>query len=107
MKQVIVAPVVEDYLVELIELLYNKDYFGFKEDAIEYVYSLISDIYDTLPNKVSKIAPPYFSRYGKDLCYSVFKKNDNTQWYVFFNYEDNIFYVRYVGNNHTCAQHIR
>lgn len=107
MKRVIVAPEVEDYLVELIEVLYNKNYFGLKEDAIRYVYSLVSYIYDTLPNLAIKVAPPYFSRYGKDLYYSVFKKNDNTQWYVFFNYEEDIFYVRYIGNNHTCAQHIR
>lgn len=107
MKTVIVAPAVEDYLVELIELLYKKDYFGFKEDAIEYVRILVSAIYNDLPNHASKAAPPYFSRYGKNLYYSVFKKNDNTQWYIFFNYEDDIFYVRYIGNNHTCAQHIR
>jgi hypothetical protein len=40
------------------------------------------------------------------MSYAVFKKNNNTSWYVFFNYEDDIYYVRYIGNNHTCAQYL-
>ena len=34
---VLFLPEVEDYLYELIEILYHKDYFGYKESAINNV----------------------------------------------------------------------
>lgn len=104
--KIIFAPEVSIYLKEITEILYEKEYFGFEEDAIDYIETVILDILETLPNRVRKMAPTYFSRYGKEMLYSVFKKNDNTQWYVFYNLEDDIFYIRYIGNNHTCAKYI-
>jgi len=105
--KVIFAPEVRLYLKELSELLYEKDYFGFEDAAYKYVEDLVLDIMASLPNKLKKSAPAYFNRYGKHLCYATFKKNDNTQWYIFFNNEDDIYLVRYIGNNHTCAQYIK
>jgi len=104
--KVIFAPEVRSYLKELSELLYEKDYFGFEDAAYEYVEDLVLDIMASLPNKLKKSAPTYFNRYGKHLSYATFKKNDNTQWYIFFNHEDDIYLVRYIGNNHTCAQYL-
>ncbi len=104
--KIIFAPEVSIYLKEITEILYEKEYFGFEEDAIDYIETIIVDILETLPHRVRKMAPTYFSRYGKEMSYSVFKKNDNTQWYVFYNLEDDIFYIRYIGNNHTCAKYI-
>lgn len=99
------SPQVRVYLRELSELLYEKEYFGFEEDAYKYVEDIINDIVASLHHKSKKTAPEYFSVYGKNLLYAVFKKNNNTQWYVFFNYEDDIYYIRYIGNNHNCAQY--
>ena len=49
-------------------------------------------------------------RYGKDLYYAVFPKNNRTTWYAFFTkYKENgeiIYLVRYIGNNHTIAQYL-
>ena len=104
--KIIFSPEVRIYLKDLSELLYEKDYFGFEEDAYKYVEDIVLDITNSLPNKFKKEAPPYFSKYGKYLYYSIFKKNNNTQWYVFFNHEDDVFYIRYIGNNYTCAQYI-
>ncbi len=97
---------VEIYLNELIDILYEKQYFGSKESAYEYVEWIIDSIESNIDKIPYKVAPPYFSKYGKNLYYSVFKRNENTQWYVFFNYEDGIFYIRYIGNNHNCSQFI-
>jgi hypothetical protein len=102
----IFAPEVEHYLIELVEILFHKEYFGFYEDADEYVTSLVTDITTSLSSKQKKTAPGYFSKYGKDLYYSVFKKNNHTQWYVFFNLENDIYYIRYIGNNHMVSQHL-
>lgn len=107
MEKVILDENVVDYLNELIEILHEKEYFGLKSYAYDYVSWIFDNIEQNISTAPYKVAPSYFSKYGKTLYYSVFKRSNNTQWYVFFNYEDDIFYIRYIGNNHTCAQHIR
>ena len=106
--KVLFLPEVETYLFELIEILYKKEYFGFKEGAIKYVTDLESDIRSNLNTKRKRPAPPFFDRYGKRMLYSIFPKYRATQWYVFFNvYQENgetIFLVRYISNNHMIAQ---
>lgn len=106
--KILFLPEVEDLLFELTEILYQKEYFGVKESAINYVTSLEDDIRQNLFSKIKRPAPPFFGRYGKRLLYSVFTKNKTTQWYVFFNvYQDNgetIFVIRYISNNHMIAQ---
>jgi hypothetical protein len=107
--KVLFLPEVEDYLFELIEILYHKEYFGFKESAISYVVDLENDIKNLLPNKVKRPAPTYFDKFGKKLLYAVFEKNNQTQWYVFFNaYQEKdeqiVLLVRHISNNHMIAQ---
>jgi hypothetical protein len=106
--KVLFLPEVRDYFRELAEILYEKDYFGFEETAIQYAEDLFNDIADTLPIRHKKIAPAYFDRYGRGMFYAIFKKNKNTQWYVFFSiYGDKgeeVYLVRYMSNNHRLAQ---
>lgn len=108
--KVLFLPEVRMYFQELQDILFEKEYFGFEESAVQYVRDLIFDIEATLPERASKIAPPYFNRYGKELRYASFRKNRNTQWYVFFNkYRENgevIYLVRYISNNHMIAQYL-
>ena len=108
--KVLFLPEVEDYLYELTEILYDKEYFGFKESAIEYVTDLEYDIRTNLPYKIKRPAPTFFDKYGKKMLYSTFQKNRATQWYVFFNiYESKgelIYLVRYISNNHVIAQYL-
>lgn len=73
-NQVLALPEVRDYFSDLIRILYEKDYFGFESDAIEYVTDLFSDIEQNLPAKPRKPAPPYFEKFGKDLFYTTFRK---------------------------------
>ncbi len=106
--KVLFLPEIENYLYEMIEILYQKEYFGFKESAVNYVVTLEEDIRKNIYSKTKKPAPPFFNRYGKKLLYSVFSKNKTTQWYVFFNiYIENsetIYVVRYISNNHMMTQ---
>lgn len=99
-----------DYLNELVDILYEKGYFGFEENAHRYVDELVANIRADLPFKVKKPVPPYFDRYGKDMWYASFRKNRGTQWYVFFTVyrkDDEIVYlVRYIANNHTVSQYL-
>ena len=66
--KVLFLPEVENYFFELTEILYNKEYFGFKENAVKYVLDLENDIRTSLITKVKRPAPPFFEKYGKK-CY--------------------------------------
>lgn len=97
---------VEDYLFELIETLYQEEYFGFYESAMEYAAWLKSNIEASIHRYPKKPAPPYFSKYKEGLFYVSYKKNANTTWYVFFTYDSTAYYIYYIGNNHTCSQYL-
>lgn len=62
--KVLFLPEVEDYLFELVEILFKKEYFGFEESAIEYVVSLENNIRLGLHEKLKYPSPPYFDKYG-------------------------------------------
>ena len=101
---------IKEYLNNLVTILYEKEYFGFEEQAIEYVDDLLDDIITTLPIHQKKPAPKHFNKYGKGMYYAVFKKNKHTHWYVFFRiYRKNgelIYQIRYISNNHVIAQYL-
>ncbi|MCD7901651.1 MAG: hypothetical protein LUH22_17875 [Bacteroides sp.] len=103
--KIIYAKEVRVYLWELIEMLYFKEYFGFKDLARKYVIELVTDIAATIHIRQKHKAPPYFSRYGNDLYYITFPKNKHTTWYFFFTHHpaDNIYYIRYITNNHVAG----
>ena len=108
--KILALPEVQQYLNELINILYNKGYFGFEETALKYVSELETEIRETLPYRHKRKAPKYFERYGKDMFFATFKKSKRTQWYVFFSkYEENketIYLIRHIENNHTAAQYL-
>ncbi|MDR2907348.1 MAG: hypothetical protein LBU91_05105 [Bacteroidales bacterium] len=100
-----------DYLENLVEILYQKEYFGFMETSKQYVAELLDDIKAKLPILPRKVAPKYFEKYEKGLYYATFQKNKRTTWYVFFRMyrlENNqiIYQVRYIDNNHAVAQYL-
>lgn len=105
-------PEVRLYLSDLIRILYEKEYFSFEDNAIEYVTDLVSEIEKELPFKVKKPTPESFLRYGENLFYSSFRKNRDTTWYVFYtiHYDEELdfttFLIRYISNNHVIAQHL-
>jgi hypothetical protein len=72
--RIIFLPEALDYFNELSTILFEKNYFGFEKDALEYVDDFVNDIKTTLPNRQKRLAPSYFERYGKDMHYATFKK---------------------------------
>jgi hypothetical protein len=82
------------------------DYFGFRDDAKKYVEALAHEINSSIDKKSKKKAPEYFSKYGDNLYYVSYRKNKNTQWYIFFNIREDNYYIEYIGNNHTCSQYL-
>jgi hypothetical protein len=109
--KVLTTSEVKEYLNDLVTILYQKEYFGFRESARIYAVELLDDIVANLPTRLHKSAPEYFDRYGKGMYYASFKKNKQTMWYAFFTkYQDEtvdtIYLVKYIANNHTIAQHL-
>lgn len=104
--KIIYQPQVVEYLNELVDILYEREYFGFKESAYDYVDWILDRIAKNINTISAKIAPEYFSRYGNNLFYFSLKRNAQTTWYVFFNHENDLFYIRYISNNHMIAQYL-
>jgi hypothetical protein len=108
--KVLFLPEVRSYFKELSVTLYQKEYFGFFDKALQYADELFSEIENNLPTMHKKEAPKYFDRYGKGMYYAIFKQNRITSWYVFFNVYytkgEMVYFVRYVSNNHMIAQYI-
>jgi len=109
--KVVTTPEVKKHLNDLITILYEKGYFGYEDTAKKYVDELIDEIITSLPRRMKKPAPQSFtSIFGDGLYYAIFPKNKRTSWYIFFRmYRKNgelIYQVRYIGNNHTVAQHL-
>ena len=108
MKVIVLRKVVA-YLENLIQVLYDEEYFSYKEVSRNYVKELYAEIEKQLPTKLHKPAPEYFEKYGKGMYYAVFKKSKRTSWYVFFRMyrkgNEIIYQIRYIANNHIVAQH--
>ena len=96
-------PLVIDYLEELTFALYEKGYFGFYDSACEYVDRMVNDISSNIHLKLCKKAPPYFSKYGKNMFYVSYQSNNQTTWYIFFNVNDDRYLIRFITNNHVSG----
>ncbi len=107
MIKVVFAPEVEEDLYELIEILVEKEYLGTYAFAISYVEDLVLDIQKNIDVKLRRKAPAFFERYGKELQYVTYQRNVNTTWYVFFSLiKENVYFVKYITNNHAAGQYI-
>src|SRR5690606_5677419 len=90
---------VSDYLDELIFVLYENEYFGFKESAKDYVQKIYDFIEYNLPIFPAKQTPEKLSSLGSE--YIFYKANQNTTWYIFFERSDNRFMVTFITNSHS------
>ncbi|MDL2309972.1 hypothetical protein LJC39_02505 [Parabacteroides sp. OttesenSCG-928-B22] len=103
--KVVYSKLAEKYLKDLIDILYEGNYFSFESAAVEYVDSLTIKMESTIHLLPKHKAPEYFSKYGKDLYYITCPKNKRTTWYFFFTYhpDSDIYYIRHITNNHVSA----
>ncbi len=96
MVQVILSNFVDDKLDSLIDILFEKEYFGFRADAKKYVDALYTFIY-TIPRQKHHVCTN--SKHG--FYYCRFKHNHNTTWYISFDKVNEIYLVKNIFNNHT------
>ena len=92
---------------ELIDVLYQKEYFGFLDDAKDYVSEIERYFKTEIPKLhslgLSKKAMPYFRKYGESLYFAAYKRaQTRTTWYAFYEiFATNYFKVVHITNNHT------
>ena len=91
---------------ELIDDLYQKEYFGFLNEAKEYVLEIEQYFKSEIPKLhqlgLNKKAMPYFEKYGKDLFFASYRRTKtHTTWYAFYEIFDNRYFkVVHIINNH-------
>jgi len=88
----------EKYLVALIDILYNKEYFSQLEIAKKYVTAIMIGIESSIKIKQYKSTPIALIKHGS--FYIAFKANKHTTWYAFFNIKENKYLIRHITNNH-------
>ncbi len=96
MEKVVITSEVVSRLDSLLILLFEKGYFSFEANAIQYVDNLY-DFILSIPSL--KKRPTKSIKYG--LWYCKYKANKNTTWYVTFDVVDGVYLVRRIINNHT------
>jgi len=95
MEQIILTDYIDRKLKELIEILYQKEYFGFKSSSVNYV----NKIYDFISNISSK--RKYNCKNTKyEKKYVILKMNSTTTYFITFDFEGDLFIVKNIFNNH-------
>ncbi len=93
-----ILPEVIIFLNELIELLFNKEYFGFEDSAQFYVQKIYDFIENDLINFPHKSTPIKLKKFGSN--YVFFRPNNRTTWYIFFEKSNNRYLITHLTNNH-------
>jgi len=105
--QVIFNDNVKHLFFELIDILYQKEYFGSLNDAKEYVLKIEQYFSNEIPKLhqlgLTKEAAPYFTKYGENLFIASYRKSkSNTTWYALYEVFDYLYFkVVLIINNHT------
>jgi hypothetical protein len=96
MAEIKLSPLVVAKLDELIDTLFEAEYFGFFESSLEYVQNLRGFIFsiDTIKHKETSI-----KKYGNFYC--KYKHNNKTTWYILFDKLNDKYIVNNITNNHS------
>lgn len=100
MEKIIYSTDTKIYLKELVDILLEKEYFGFSDSANEYVDRIYDDIETLIDVKRHRKTPRQLAKHGA--YYAAFKGSKRTMWYVFFNKKDDRYVIKYITNNHTA-----
>lgn len=84
---------------ELVEILYAKEYFGFRVDCQFYADKIYDFIDFNVMKPISKNSPLAYQKFGKKFI--KYKANNNTSWYIFFDQKEHKFLINHITNNHS------
>ena len=88
-----------EILSELVDILYDKKYFGFRDSAVEYTMKIVDFIDENIDRSILKNSPEKFQKYGKKFI--KYQANQRTTWYIFFDQKGNQFLINHILNNHS------
>lgn len=92
-------PEVENYINDLVHILFKKDYYSYLENAILYKDKIIDFIEENISTFPCKTSPLRLKALGSKYIFC--KINSHTTWYIFFESKGNTFIVTYIFNNHS------
>lgn len=92
-------PEVELFINDLIDILFQQEYFGFEEDAQKYAFKIVDFIENAIFTFPPKIAPIQLQKLGSN--YIFYKPNQNTTWFIFYELSQNKYLITKIINNHS------
>ena len=98
-KVVIFSDGFHQSIEELVEILFKKEYFGFKIDCHFYADKIYEFVEHNINFPITRNSPEKYHRFGKK--YLKYTANKRTTWYIFFDQKDHKFLVKYILNNHS------
>ncbi len=100
MEEVIVnyTKFVQIYFDDLIEELFNQDYFIYRENAISYVEKFVFHINDSIHKLPHRKSPKSLLKHGD--FYIFYNSNPRTTWYIFFSKKNSTYLIKHISNNH-------
>jgi hypothetical protein len=88
-----------DYLNELIQILFIKNYFDYIANAVLYKEKIVDFIDNNIQKTSALTSPKDLIQFGSRFI--VYKANARTSWYIFFEKEDSNFLITHITNNYT------
>jgi hypothetical protein len=96
LEKIILSEASINRLNELIRVLFDEEYFGFVETAIDYALKIYEFI-KTIPNRSHRLTKnPHYGTF-----YCRYKANNRTDWYILFDKENDQYLIKNIINNHT------
>ena len=86
------------FLDDLIEILFRKNYFSYKENSEAYVSDIYQFIEENISSFPNKNVPNVLKHLGSK--YIFYNSNQRTTWFVFFENQNNNYLITYILNNH-------
>ena len=96
MEQIILEHTVIIKLNALIDILIDKEYFSYLENAETYVHKLY-DFIDTIPSQPRRRTK--LPRYGQYYCR--YKANAQTSYYITFDVVQDYYFIKNIISSHT------
>jgi len=87
-----------NYFDSLIFVLFEDEYFGFVESSEEYINRIVDFINSNIDNFASKKTPTPLQKFGPN--YIFYRINPRTTWYIFFEKQNEYFFITHLMNNH-------
>ena len=87
-----------NYFDTLIFVLFENEYFGFVESSEEYINRIVDFIYSNINSFPSKKTPTELQKFAAN--YIFYKINPRTTWYIFFEKQNNDYFITHIMNNH-------